>query len=115
MTPNSTGSVSTRLRRSKCNGEVAVSELSRACRRLSWQQVGDTLCTRYQQVGDVTGKLRGKLGSWNNNNNNNNNNNTHICIAPYGRKFRGAVAGGVLVRVRQEALLLQRDRATLLL
>jgi len=25
-----------------------------------------------------------------NNNNNNNNNNIHICIAPYGRNFRGA-------------------------
>jgi len=24
------------------------------------------------------------------NNNNNNNNNIHICIAPYGRNFRGA-------------------------
>jgi len=26
----------------------------------------------------------------NNNNNNNDNNNIHICIAPYGRNFKGA-------------------------
>jgi len=30
-------------------------------------------------------------GPIDNNNNNNNNNNIHICIAPYGRNFRGAV------------------------
>ena len=27
----------------------------------------------------------------------NNNNNTHICIAPYGRKFRGAVARELVI------------------
>ena len=34
-------------------------------------------------------------------NNNNNNNNIHICIAPYGRNFRGAGPGSVLVGVRR--------------
>ena len=33
--------------------------------------------------------------------NNNNNNNIHICIAPYGRNFRGAGPGSVLVGVRR--------------
>ena len=33
--------------------------------------------------------------------NNNNNNNIHICIAPYGRNFRGARPGSVLVGVRR--------------
>ena len=32
---------------------------------------------------------------------NNNNNNIHICIAPYGRNFRGAGPGSVLVGVRR--------------
>ena len=31
----------------------------------------------------------------------NNNNNIHICIAPYGRNFRGAGPGSVLVGVRR--------------
>ena len=33
--------------------------------------------------------------------NNNNNNNIHICIATYGRNFRGAGPGNVLVGVRR--------------
>ena len=33
--------------------------------------------------------------------NNNNNNNIHICIALYGRNFRGAGPGSVLVGVRR--------------
>jgi len=32
---------------------------------------------------------------------NNNNNNIHICIAPYGRNFRGAGPGSVLLGVRR--------------
>jgi len=36
-----------------------------------------------------------------NNKNNNNNNNIDICIAPYGRNFRGAGPGSVLVGVRR--------------
>ena len=32
---------------------------------------------------------------------NNNNNNIHICIAPYGRNFRGAGPGSELVGVRR--------------
>ena len=31
----------------------------------------------------------------------NDNNNIHICIAPYGRNFRGAGPGSVLVGVRR--------------
>ena len=31
-------------------------------------------------------------------NNNNNNNNIHICIAPYGRNFRGAVRASSVFR-----------------
>ena len=33
--------------------------------------------------------------------NDDNNNNIHICIAPYGRNFRGAGPGSVLVGVRR--------------
>ena len=50
--------------------------------------------------GDVHGssmarwKARGRLPI-------NNNNNIHICIAPYGRNFRGAGPGSVLVGVRR--------------
>ena len=39
-----------------------------------------------------------KISDWTNNNNNNN---IHICIAPYGRNFRGAGPGSVLVGVRR--------------
>ena len=55
-------------------------------------------CSHFKVTQEV-GKGMGERGIQNNNNNNNNNkglknnnNNTHICIAPYGRNFRGAVA-----------------------
>ena len=42
-----------------------------------------------------------------NNNNNNSNNNIDICIAPYGRNFRGAGPGSVLVGMRRGKIRLQ--------
>jgi len=42
------------------------------------------------------------------NNYNNNNNNIHICIAPYGRNFRGAGPQGPRKRPRRSLIGLQR-------
>ena len=49
----------------------------------------------------------------NNRNNNNNNNNIHTCIAPYGRNFRGAGPGSVLVGVRRGKRLSLREEKCL--